>query len=104
MELLLLLGDLINGFLSASKRCDTGTIIITEDDKPEQAQKTTVYALVCSTEHNSKPVSQAEPLLAYCAVEGWNIHNVVKEIGTGFNSNRSKLLKPLVDTGIMVRI
>ncbi|MEE8162727.1 MAG: hypothetical protein V3T92_01725 [Anaerolineae bacterium] len=40
--------------------------------------------------------TQAERLLAYCAAKGYQVHKVVKEVGSGVNDNGQKLLKLLL--------
>ena len=74
----------------------TGTIIITEEDKPSSIQK------VSSHENRKNLDSQAERLVNYCSAKGWQIHEVVKEVGSGINDNRKKLLKLIMDESITV--
>jgi len=81
---------------------DTGTIIITEDDKPERSQKVVIYTRVSAAENRPNLDTQAERLLAYCAAKGYQVHKVVKEVGSGVNDNRRKLLKLLADPTITV--
>ncbi len=40
--------------------------------------------------------SQAERLVAYCAAKGYQVHRVVREIGSGVNDSRPTFLKLLV--------
>ncbi len=44
--------------------------------------------------------SQTERLKDYCAAKGYQVHKVVKEIGSGVNDNRQKLLKLLSSADI----
>src|SRR5262249_61586445 len=46
--------------------------------------------------------SQAERLVAYCAAKGYQVHQVVKEIGSGVNESRPRFLKLLADPAITV--
>jgi len=46
--------------------------------------------------------SQAERLVAYCAARGYQVAKVVKEVGSGINDARPKLLALLADQGIGV--
>ena len=79
----------------------TGTIIITENEN-SSSQKVAIYARVSSAENKTNLDSQADRLIAYCQAKGWQIHKVVKEIGSGINDNREKLLKLLADTEMTV--
>lgn len=81
---------------------DTGTIIITEEDEQHLAQKVAVYTRVSSAENRANLNTQAERLVAYCAAKGWQVHQVVKEVGSGVNDNRQKLLKLLSDPTITI--
>lgn len=84
----------------AGYQMDTGTIIITEDDEPEKMQKVAIYVRVSSSENKSNLDTQAERLKDYCAAKGYQVHKVVREIGSGINDNRQKLLKLLSDASI----
>jgi putative resolvase len=87
---------------------DTGTIIITEQDDNQKSSKVAVYARVSSSENKSNPSassgqaldSQADRLTAYCAAKGYQVAKVVKEIGSGVNDNRQKLIDLLSDETI----
>ena len=39
-------------------------------------------------------------MIAYCAAKGWQVHKVVKEVGSGVKDNRKKFLKLLADPTI----
>ena len=79
---------------------ETGTIIITEKDDEPKAQKVAVYARVSSSENKPNLESQAERIVNYCAAKGWQVHKVVKEVGSGVNDNRRKFLSLLSDESI----
>lgn len=79
----------------------TGTIIITENEDL-RTPKVAIYARVSSAENKINLDSQADRLIAYCQAKGWQIHKVVKEIGSGINDSREKLLKLLADTSLTV--
>jgi predicted site-specific integrase-resolvase len=78
------------------------TILIDEDDQTPLAttDKVAVYARVSSAENKSNLDSQAERLSAYCTAKGYQIAKVVKEIGSGVNDSRPKLLAMLADQSI----
>src|SRR5262249_10209701 len=87
---------------------DTGTILIApEATLPSSAaQRVAIYARVssASAENTSNLDSQAERLAAYCAARGYHVAKVVKEVGSGVNDARPKLLALLADhsIGLMV--
>jgi len=80
----------------------TGTIVITEDEERTPSEKVVIYARVSSSEHKSNLETQADRLAAYCAAKGWQVQRVIKEVGSGVNDSRDKLLKLLADTSITV--
>jgi predicted site-specific integrase-resolvase len=81
---------------------DTGTILIEPEAMPVGAssQRVAIYARVSSAENKSNLDSQAERLAAYCAARGYQVAKVVKEVGSGVNDGRPKLLALLEDQGI----
>jgi putative resolvase len=83
----------------------TGTIIVTESKTgPTETQlrptKTVIYARVSAAENKSNLESQAQRLLDYCAAKGYQVTQVVKEIGSGVNDQRPKMLKLLTDDSV----
>src|SRR5260370_35605312 len=75
------------------------TILIAEgQEEPERelsrqvAVQVAVYARVSSAENQSNLNSQAERLVAYCTARGYQVAKVVKEVGSGVNDARPKLL------------
>jgi putative resolvase len=83
---------------------DTGTIIIT-DAPPETAvmvtgQKVAIYTRVSAAENKDNLEGQAKRLMDYCAAKGYRVALVVKEIGSGVNDTRPKLMKLLTDPGV----
>jgi len=86
----------------AGYQADTGTIIVTESvptDTPAVpvVQKVVVYGRVSAAENKSNLDSQVSRLQDYCAAKGWPVSQVVREIGSGVNDSRPKLLKLLTD-------
>ena len=77
---------------------DTGTMII-EDQRPVE-EKVAVYARVSSRENRDNLTAQAERLVAYCTAKGYQITQVVKEVGSGVNDGRAKFLALLGDPSI----
>jgi len=83
----------------------TGTIIITEpvgEAPPKASETVVIYARVSAAENKANLNSQAERLQAYCAAKGWAVSQVVKEIGSGVNDERPKLLKVLTNASARV--
>ncbi len=85
------------------RRIGPHTIIITEGQaEPAQAtaRRVAIYTRVSSAENKGTLDSQAERLVAYCAARGYQVARVVKEVGSGVNDARPKLLALLEDQRI----
>lgn len=80
---------------------DSGTIIITEEDKVKPV-KIAIYTRVSSSENKKNLETQVSRLKNYCMAKGWKISKIVKEIGSGVNDNRKKLLDLLKDESISI--
>jgi putative resolvase len=84
------------------RQMDTGTILI--ETEPASAstpsQRVAIYARVSSAENKGNLESQAERLAAYCAARGYRVAKLVKEVGSGVNDARPKLLALLDDQSI----
>lgn len=79
----------------------TGTIIV-QDPKaaPTAPRRIAIYARVSSHEHQANLDRQADRLVSYCAAKGYQVSKVVKEIASGVNDSRPKLLALLEDQAI----
>jgi predicted site-specific integrase-resolvase len=88
----------------AGFQADSGTIIVTEprvEAIPTPSHpKTAIYTRVSSAENKDNLEGQVKRLLDYCAAKGYRIAVVVKEIGSGVNDTRPKLMKLLTDPTI----
>src|SRR5262249_55727935 len=85
------------------RRIGPHTIIITKDQEEPAAAKSrrvAVYARVSSAENKSNLNSQTERLVAYCTARGYEVAKVVKEVGSGINDARPKLLALLEDQSV----
>jgi putative resolvase len=85
------------------RRVGAHTIIITEGQEaatPAKQERVAVYARVSSAENKPNLDAQAERLVAYCAAKGYQVSRVVKEVGSGVNDARPKLLSLLEDQTI----
>jgi len=80
------------GELNASQ-LPSGTIIV--DTNEPITSGVAIYARVSSAENKSNLDSQAERLTRYCEAKGYQIISITKEIGSGINDNRKKLIKLL---------
>ncbi|GCE09156.1 hypothetical protein KDAU_64850 [Dictyobacter aurantiacus] len=74
---------------------------MTESREPAQAvPKVAIYARVSSSAQRADLERQAERVGQYCTVRGYHVALVVKEVASGVNDNRPKLLSLLKDTSI----
>lgn len=78
----------------------SGTIIVTEREPVQAVEKVAIYARVSSSDHRENLERQAERLSQYCTVRGYQVAMIVKEIASGVNDSRPKLLSLLKDTSI----
>jgi putative resolvase len=85
----------IKGYQAAS-----GTIIVTESEPIKQVEKVAIYARVSSAEQKANLERQAERLSQYCEARGYQVAKVVKEIASGLNDGRPKLVTLLKDTSL----
>jgi putative resolvase len=85
----------------AGYQAPSGTIIV-QEEKPVSASthRVAIYARVSSAEHRANLERQAERLVAYASARGYQVSQVVKEIGSGVNDNRPKFLALLSDPSI----
>lgn len=83
---------------------ETGTVIVNEINNNRTDLKVVIYSRVSSSQNKSNLDSQADRLLDYCNSKGYKILNIIKEVGSGLNDNRTKLTKLLkeLDFDILV--
>ena len=82
-------------------RTPNGMILVgVNPDNLPDSEKTVVYTRVSSSENKPNLDSQASRLTAYCAAKGWQVSQVVKEIGSGVNDSRPKFLSLLADVTV----
>jgi putative resolvase len=89
------------------QRIGPHTIIITEGARPPgegEPQRVAIYARVSSHEHQANLDRQAERLIGYCAAKGYQVNKVVKEIASGVNDSRPKLLSLLEDQSMTLMV
>jgi putative resolvase len=76
----------------------SGTIIVeTETASHGREERVAIYARVSSAEHKENLERQVERLVQYCTVRGYQVAQIVKEIASGVNDSRPKLLALLKD-------
>jgi predicted site-specific integrase-resolvase len=84
----------------------SGTIIITEGSATQAQpvvnlpQQVAVYGRVSAAENKANLESQLQRLLDYCAARGYQVTHIVKEVGSGVNDSRPKLLKLLTNPAV----
>ena len=62
----------------------------------------TVYTRVPSAENTGNLLAQVDRVSAYCAARGWQVREVVKEVRSGLDDQRPKLLRLLSDPDVTV--
>ena len=73
------------------EKTSTGRVMVPMDTLKDEY--TVVYARVSSSENKSNLESQSKRLQDFCVAKGWNVKEVVEEIGSGLNDDRRKLSK-----------
>lgn len=87
------------GKIEGACQLATGTIIVPNGDNTKKT-KYAVYARVSSSENKDNLNNQAERLVQFCNANGWKVSKVIKEVGSGLNDNRKKLLELLQDKSV----
>jgi putative resolvase len=87
------------GKIPSAFKDDFGKILIRED-KPDRPLGVICYARVSSSQNKNNLESQAERIVKFANLSGLPVDMVVKEIGSGMNDNRIKLLKILSDVDV----
>ena len=87
------------GKIPSAFKDDFGKILIRED-KPNRPLKVFCYARVSSSQNKANLESQAERIIHFANLSGLPVYSIIKEIGSGLNDERPKLLKILNDIEI----
>lgn len=82
------------GKIPSAFKDEFGKILISED-MPDRPIKVVCYARVSSSQNKTNLESQAERIMHFANLSGLPVFSVVKEIGSGLNDKRTKLLKIL---------
>ncbi len=87
------------GLIVGAYQLKTGTIVIPDNQKDdiEKSEYIITYSRVSSSENKNNLETQNERLINYCNAKGWKTQENIKEIGSGINDNRKKLLKIFKD-------
>ena len=81
------------GAIPGALQMPSGTIIVMDRDNARYQNGVAIYARVSSAENKDNLESQAKRLEAFAAAKGMNVVEVVKEIGSGVNDSRRKLVR-----------
>lgn len=79
-----------------STQTETGTILVHPETLPEPS-KTVLYARVSSHDQKNSLENQIRRMKDFSSAKGWQIDEIVKEIGSGLNDSRSKINRILAD-------
>ncbi len=84
-----------------SERTKTGGVIVIDDGDSEKSEiAVAIYCRVSSSENKANLEAQAERLINYANACGYKVAKVIKEIGSGVNDNRPKLIAMLKDPSL----
>lgn len=86
------------GLIEGAYQLPTGTIIVPDEifdtEKKEKIGETVIYARVSSPERRRTDLEyQAKRMSDFCISNGWKIDRIVKEVGSGLNDSRPKLME-----------
>jgi predicted site-specific integrase-resolvase len=75
----------------------SGTILVEPDAPAAETRRVAIYARVSSPEKKGDLERQAARCREFCVARGWTVERVVKEVASGTNDSRPKLVKLLGD-------
>jgi predicted site-specific integrase-resolvase len=75
----------------------SGTIIVHEDGPSGDENAVVIYARVSSSDQKDDLERQVERLRLFALSHGWTVSEVVREIGSGLNGQRQRLLRLLAN-------
>jgi len=85
------------GQIVGAYKLPTGTIIVPNELNVNKKEYVITYARVSSSDNKNNLESQSNRLIDYCNAKGWKTDENIKEIGSGLNDSRPKLIKILKD-------
>src|SRR5262249_60322298 len=80
-----------------AEQMPTGKILVRNETATRDQERTIIYARVSAAENKSNLDSQAERARQSCIARGDQIGGIIKEIGSGLNDQRPRLIKLLND-------
>jgi predicted site-specific integrase-resolvase len=83
-------GDILNAFQD-----ELGNILVEVRNEKYDLTKVAIYTRVSSNENKNNLEAQANRLKSYATAKGYQIVEVVQEVGSGVNDNRKKLTQLL---------
>lgn len=85
------------GLIKGAYQLPTGTIIVPDEifsEKENEIGETVIYARVSSNERRKTDLEyQAKRMSDFCISNGWKIDRIIKEVGSGLNDSRPKLME-----------
>lgn len=91
-------GHFRRGLIIGAYQLPSGMIVIPDSyTAPKSQDYTVIYSRVSSSENKNNLDAQAERLFHFCSAKGWVVKEDIREIGSGLNDERKKLLKLLSD-------
>jgi len=87
------------GRIPGAFKDEFGKVLIPED-LPTRQISVICYARVSSSQNKKNLDTQAERIVSYANAVGLPVRSIVKEIGSGLNDTRKKLLKMLNDENV----
>lgn len=93
------------GKIPGAHKTPGGSIVVPDDEKESAQGKTVIYARVSNSSRRKTDLEyQAQRLVHFCIAHGWTVDEVIKEVGSGLNDKRPKLLSLLLDEEPISRI
>lgn len=86
------------GKIEGAYKHETGTIII--PDHKTSVTSVAIYCRVSSSQNKNNLESQSERVSQWATINGYKVDFVTKEVGSGLNDSREKLLKLLNNPNI----
>ncbi len=73
----------------------SGAILVDPQPSPRSSRSAWIYCRVSSHEKKADLQRQVERCIEFCRANGWSVESITKEIASGMNDKRPKLLKLL---------
>lgn len=84
------------GYIKGAYKTPSGSIMVEDETKEiTKEEYIVIYCRVSSSQNKPNLETQSERLINYATAKGYKISEVIKEVGSGVNDNRSKLTKLL---------